>query len=663
MAAARPSTRETSAPPPSPGLRVGLVVAAAAVAFAAVAAASFLPALRLWGINHLAFYPLPARILALALVAVTFVPVVARGFYGAIVRAVESLSASRGRGTILIVVAAAAAAVICFQLRSATNLLGDGQLIAQSFAAAHEGSKFVIMRSVPAILKEEHIAPGATLFFYGSMRAYTKLLGGDPVTGMRLFVCLLGGLLVYVLLRLARDTPAPSGLRAWLLGLGLSSCTAVMFFGYIENYAALVFLLALYMVCAFRVMHGRGSLVWCVILLAVAAYTHVQGALFAPSLALLVLWRLARGRRRRVVDVATPVLAALTLVGLVAGAWTPYGEHYLPLLGKGDDPGMLSPSHLVDMANEIMMLMPALPVFLVMAWVGRGLHRALPEADQKRLRRETETGAWFMELIEWRFVGLVLLPCTLYLFVFRPEIGMARDWDLFTMVSVALLPLALLVLNRYVTLGTIPAVDVARFAAPSLALSLVLGVAWIGINASPWRSAERFERILRYDESHASYALENLAVFYHDRGRLDRSVTILERTTQRFGNPRQFVRLAVYYGEQGRNKEGIDLMYRVLETHPKFDKAQFALVELLGKSGRLEEMEKMAAQGVQDHPREAAFHFYLGQAQLISGRRDEAMATFRNCLALNPPPTVRAYIEKAMRGEQQQAAPDVPYED
>jgi hypothetical protein len=626
------------------------VVAAAAAAFLLVAVASFLPAARLWGVNHLAFYPLPVRILALALVAVTFVPAVARALYASLVGGIARLSAWRW-GSAAIAAAAVVAVAAFFFLRSATNLLGDGQLIAQSFIAAHEGNKDVVMRSVPAILKEEPIAPGATLLYYGSARASTRLFGGDPVTGMRVLMCVLGGLLVFVLLRLTRDLPASASLRAWLLVLGLSSCALQLYFGYIENYAALVLLLALYTVSAFRVMHGKGSLGWPVALLALAAYTHIQGLLFAPSLALLALWRLLRGRRRVLLATATPILAALTVGAVIAGAWTGYGKHYLPLRATADAPGMFSPAHLVDMGNEMLMLLPALPVLLALAWLGRGFDRTLTDADKKRMRRDADAGAWFMETIEWRFVGLILLPCTLYLLVFKPEIGMARDWDLFTMVSVGLVPLFLLVLNRYVTLGAVPGNAVARFAAPSLALSLVLGWAWFGVNASPWRTAERFERILHYDESHASYAYENLAMFYHDMGGLQRAVALLERTTERYGNPRQFVRLAMYYEEMGRDEQAIGVLYRVLVGHAGFDKALFKLLTLLEKKDRWEEVENVAREGILHHPREAVYPFYLGQALLRAGRTEEAVATFRACLTLNPPAAARVYIERVLSGE------------
>jgi len=650
MSAARASRQPPPAGPAPPAPRIGLVVAAAAVSCLVVGAASFLPAVRLWGLNHLAFYPLPVRILALTLVAAAFVPAVARALYASLLAAVDRLPKSR-RGTLVLVAGAVVASAVFFLLRSATNLLGDGQLIAQSFVAAHEGNKDVVMRSVPAIVKEEPIAPGATLFHYAAARVAARLFAGDPIVGMRVLLCLLGGVLVFVMLRLARDAPISPGLRAWMLVLGLSSCTFELFFGYIENYAALVFLLALYVISAFRVMHGQGSMGWCVAFFVLAAYTHIQGLLFGPSLALLVLWRLLRGRRRAMLSTAPLVLAALTVAATVVGGWTIYGKHYLPLRTTEDAQGMFSLAHLVDVGNEMLMLMPTLPVLLALAWLGHGFGRALSDADKKRMRREADAGAWFMETIEWRFVGLIVLPCTLYLLVFNPEIGMARDWDLFSMVSVALVPLFLLVLNRYATLGAVPTDAIARFAAPSLALSLVLGGAWFGINASPWRTAERFERILDYDESHASYAYENLAVFYHDMGGLQRAVALLERTTERYGNPRQFVRLALYYEEMGWDGRAINLLYRVLEGHPGFDKALFKLLALLEKNGRWQEVEIVARDGVKYHPREAVYHFYLGQSLLRAGRTEEGIASLRTCLALNPPDAARAYIEQVLQGE------------
>jgi hypothetical protein len=53
---------------------LGLAVAS----FALVATASFLPTTRLWGLNHLAFFPVPLRLALLGLVAVCFLPPLAR---------------------------------------------------------------------------------------------------------------------------------------------------------------------------------------------------------------------------------------------------------------------------------------------------------------------------------------------------------------------------------------------------------------------------------------------------------------------------------------------------------------------------------------------------------------------------------------------------------
>ncbi|MDH5271418.1 MAG: hypothetical protein OEY32_16000, partial [Candidatus Krumholzibacteria bacterium] len=165
---------QTEAPLPAPdgdghaGLLVGITAATALV----VAVAAFLPAVRLWGINHLAFLPLPFRIASLSLIALAFLPPVARGLYQGGATALERAAGLRTRpgAMVALVAIAVASTVVFYSFRSATNLLGDGQLIAQSFEAAEEGHDQVIMRSARAIVTEEGIAPGATLLYYGAIK-------------------------------------------------------------------------------------------------------------------------------------------------------------------------------------------------------------------------------------------------------------------------------------------------------------------------------------------------------------------------------------------------------------------------------------------------------------------------------------------------------------
>jgi Tfp pilus assembly protein PilF len=624
-----------------------LVLSLAAV-FALITAASFLPRAQLWGINHLAFYPLPARIAALALVAVAFVPPIARRLYAELLTLSKTLK-NGGRGVDIALTVIAVASVVMFMgLKVSTNLLGDGQLIAQSYDAAWEGNDSVIMRSTKAIVTEERIAPGATLLYYGTAKAVTAAFDKGPVWGIRLFTCMLGAFFVYILLSLLRGGPFSPEIRLWLMMLALFSVTMQLFFGYVENYAPLVFFGFLYVLAGFLVLHDRGKTWVAVLLLVVSIYMHIQAVLFAPSLVYLIAWRTARKRKAAVERYAGPVLTFVTVAVAFVAGFTQFGGYYLPLRGNEQSYGLFSSLHFIDIFNEIVMLMPILPMLAVMAWMTRSMPAGGAARRGKSRDKSPGSTAWFTMTAEWQFVILILVPCFVYLFLFKPEIGMARDWDLFTMTSLGLVPLALLVLNRFLRATRMQSAA-ASFTSPALAIYVMLAISWIGINASPARSTARFERILEYDRTHAPYAYENLAIFYYESGRLDKATEMIEIACEISHNPRQYVRLAMYYNEQGRGEDAMELMRRTLEKHPDYGKARFYLVSLLEKRKLFDELLEVSRTGTKNHPEEAIYWFYLGEVSLRKGNVEEGLAAHKKCLTLNPPAKARERCMEQIR--------------
>jgi hypothetical protein len=605
--------------------------------FVLVAVAAFLPQSRLWGVNHLTFYSVPVRVVALVFLALMFVPGTSRRLYAALLFVSRVIKTGGTNVDVALTVIAVASVVLFWSFRASTNLLGDGQLIAQSFEASWKGHEKVIMRSAKAIVLEERISPGATLVYYGAAKAITGVFERGPVWAIRLFIAWMGAVLVYIILGLARRGPFSPEVRLWLLVLTLFSTTMQLFFGYIENYSPLVFTGVLYLVMGFVVIHGGGRLWMLIVLFLLTFYAHIQAVLLGPSLLYLILWRSLEKRRERVERFAGPALTAITVLGAIAAGFTSIGDYYLPLSGGKWFYGMFSPLHFADVLNEAMLLMPILPLFVVMAWVNRSLAR---RPFGYRAGTGGEARGWFAMTAEWHFVILILVPCFLYLFLFKPEIGMARDWDLFTMSMLGLVPLALLIINRFFR-ATKMQLSAASFTVPAIAIYVVLTVAWVGINASPTRSAERFEHILEYDRTHAAYAYETLAIFYHDRGNIAKATELMEIACAGASNPRQLVRLAMYYEKLEGKEKAIELMRRTLADHPKSHRPRFYLITLLEGDGNIDEIAELARVGTILHPEEAIYWFYHGEVAISRGQIEEGLAALQNCLALNPPEKAR----------------------
>jgi len=313
------------------------------------------------------------------------------------------------------------------------------------------------------------------------------------------------------------------------------------------------------------------------------------------------------------------------------------------MLSSDDGPGLLSVAHWVDVANELLLLLPALPLLLAILWAGAAL-------DRRAEPNETPPAAasWLGCADEWRFVQLMVLSCLLYLVLFEPAIGMVRDWDLFAMTTLSLVPLALLAINRLMRHISSPS-EAATFASPAIVLTMVLTCAWIGVNASAERSTARFESMFAYDTVHAPYAYENLATYYYLHDDLPRAIDQLEAAAEISHNPRQYFALAMYYDESGDAKRALELFAEVLRRRPDYIDARLVWATILAREGMNEELEAVARAGTVQSPGQAAFWFLLGQALNGLGRTDESLAALRTCLASNPGPELKARAEALLR--------------
>lgn len=622
--------------------RSRLLPAALAVTFVIVAAAALVPAAkewRLWGINHLAFYDMPVRLVAVMVMALAFIPSVARAAWNGLLKVPGALAQGGNRSTVVMVLLAVGCVFLFYELQAATTLLGDGQLLTKSYEVGQQGHRTVVMRSVPAILRNELISPGQTLLYYGMVELGTGPFGATVAGALAVLPCLLGGIYIFLLLKLVRDAPVTDALKVWLLVLGLFTASLQLFFGYIENYSAIFVLLAVYVATGFMVIHRRIGWWVPVVVLVVSTYMHIQSLVFAPSLVFLLTW-VATGRRRAGgARLLVPALVTLTVGGaLVARSLGIPGDFYLPWTADDATYGVFTPQHLLDMLNEVFMLLPIVLFVLAAWWTGR---RAAAAG-----RTEKPETVWFTRPHEWQFVAVMIVACSVYMTLFKPEIGMARDWDLFTMTTAALVPFALLVFKRYLVAARPSMERAAAVFVPAVTITAVMTASWIGVNASADRTTDRFEAILAYDQTHAGYAYENLATFYHDRKQLPQAIAAMEKGALISGNPRLYARLAVYYEENGDVQSGIALLTDVLDVHPDHDKARQKLLDLLEKAHDWDRLLEVSREGMSLHPGKPIYCFAAGIALIRTGRGNEAVPVFRDCMKLDAPEAMRNHMQQ-----------------
>jgi hypothetical protein len=601
------------------------------VTWVLVAVAAFAPGARLWGVNHLAFYPLAVRFAVLIAMALAMVPAVADLV---LQRSRRLAAAASGHSRVAATGAAAACFLLNLGFHSATLLLGDQNFIAR---IARDAAAATTPEYRDSLRHLHHVFPGTDLLYSVVARFSARVLHLGPETGIRTLVSAIGAILAYAwtlwVLRRYRASPG----QALLLPLLLATSGAVaMFCGYIEVYAPLLGVLVLYVVVARRALERRGPL-WAPIgCLALAAFLHTMALVLLPSLAWLVM--AARMRQDSNMPGRVAIWACAAMVPLTAVArFVPATGSYIRAL-FGEPTAAIGLVHAADVANVLLLACPALGVVI------GGLVRRQPSSRERNTLANTVSGR------NASFALLVATPLCLFLLAFRSDLGVARDWDLFMPAGIAtvwalleLRPGSLVLAERTVVSITF--------------LCAALTCAWIGVNASAERSVARYRAIVSYDLPQIKdpgYAWETLAAYYRERNNTPEEIAVLERAVAAGQNPRYRITLGRRYYARGDEDRGIQLVSEGLRSDPSNGSTRQTLLLMLFYSRRFDEMLPLCHEGMQREPENPFYPYYKGRALAATHRTPEALEALRKAKGQHPPPQMAREIDGFIRWMEEQ---------
>lgn len=571
----------------SPATLATRLIAAVTLLFWAgiILAASHAGAVRLWGVNHLAFTP-PA-VIWWFLAALTIACILV--LYPGRLNALPSMSSARlgaWRYGVLLAVAVGAAGWL---LRAQVGLLGDGIMRAYDAVSIATPMPSELLPSALSMLLARHV-PAAW--------------GIDGYSALRIISIASGVLLTLGLWWLAPKTgiKRPYWFTFWILTFG----SFRLFAGYLETYAPAVAFGILWTIASIAYRKGNTGAVTVIVLWTLAFLSHATMILLAPATVFVLFW----GRETPRPNWRPALVFALIAAGL--GAYIGLRMHALQIGGLGagtgyfflslvSDPrhryGIFSPYHLVDLQNHLVLLTPAFFAALLAKLFNWG-------REQRAASGRKPNGQLFSPAyIFWTLAAGV--PIVVGLLI-DPKLGWARDWDLFTLFFTPFM------VGAALWLAGLDASPVRRAAAAVALLSLGL---WLVFSANADAETRRFKALLELDPSRGDYGHEILALHYREINQPDNEIEQYIRALAVSDNIRYRGNIAAACIRAGRNNESIAWYQSILERDSTFDIAIYGMAVALQYVGRFADALPYAEAAVKAAPDDPEHQYTLGAIQ------------------------------------------------
>jgi len=331
-----------------------------------------------------------------------------------------------------------------------------------------------------------------------------SLIGGSDEHGaliaFRVVSIVSGVVTIWFFFLIARILSEDKIKRLLIFTSSFLSGLLLLFFGYAEYYHVIWAFMTMFIYFATKyIKYNRGIAAASLVLL-IGTVFHLQTAVFFPALLFAVF---STGRGREFYDKRKKLIWG-TIIGfsfviLAAAIFKIMTDLYIedmflpPFTGKPVDRSYaaFSPSHLLDIFNEFILIAP---LFFVMVVFGIKNVRSL-------FKDKTAV-----------FLALSAAGCLLFLFLIDPKLGMPRDWDLF---SYTVYPVLLLF---FVLAGDLD-IQVLRKMIISIILILIISpLPFLLTNLNRESSAEYVEDLIALDQKKTIAGLIILYDYYEQQG-------------------------------------------------------------------------------------------------------------------------------------------------
>ena len=558
---------------------------------------SFFPKSRLWGINHLAYFPLWVRLVFTLPGLLILVPWVNSRIYKFFDRILAFLQKILPKSEVVTASFLAVISMFFFWLlRTRTHFLGDGVLV---ISLLEKGQLFVKGSEPLEILSHLYLYKFLKLFFTPSAEViYTALS------------ILAGGAFVIFLFFLTKALFEDRSDRLLAFFIFLFSGATQLFLGYAEHYTLTYVTVFAYLYFSIRYLQGKVKIYLPILLCALSMSLHFSATFLLPSL--LFLFALKREKEDFSFSMKKAIPYFIALISLLALSiyyiWSfnpALSEIFVPLV-KGrvyaPDYTLFSVPHISDLINQHFLLSP----------VGIILILSLAIAFKNRILFKKPVIA---------FLILVSIAQISYHFILDPKLGAGRDWDLLSTVG-----LGYTLLGVYLFIGLVKSKGY-----PLVALTFTVFLCsfpWFVLNANTSKAIDRFNNLLDLDVKRSRTGRYTLADYFYQRKiflEYNETMTLINK----FFPEDSLTRRAQTYLDSGNYDQATELLKKAIIINPSFLWAYNDLGAVYLKQGKVDQALNEFQRVVRLNPYNSIARVNLGNALFQKGKLVEALTEYK----------------------------------
>lgn len=380
--------------------------------------ASFLSSPFIWGVRLVEFISIPASILLFTFIIASFIPAVRRVIISAVDISVRSIQVQPKMVRFGISIFGSVILIFLFwSFRQSLYFLGDGYLLIGSL------ERVILYSNINIFYKNEPL-PGLINL---SVDRLLLIFNQDNVALFSIqAVSIMFGLgnivLAYKIIRKFTIEVSAAVLASICF---FSAAISQLYFGYAENYSPVIFFLLLFLFTSIRFLRTKKYFIAIILSYILLFFSHYSMICLFPSF--IFLSYIMVKSNRNIEFILSQILGVVVLVILIKITYPQFSifyerflnssNHFLPLTGLDDisfSYTLFSIHHIIDTLNHYLFVFPFLLPLGVLLYIHHWQLKQWP--DQTTV-----------------FFALTVISTLIFGFMAKSDLGVSRDWDLFSL--------------------------------------------------------------------------------------------------------------------------------------------------------------------------------------------------------------------------------------